>query len=54
MGWPQIVMIVIGSIGIGVNLVKHGERRTDKYNVWVSIIGCAIEAIILYFGGFWG
>ena len=52
MGWPQIVMIVLLGLNIGIGLVKHGEPR-ENYNFWTILIGAILEAGLLYFGGFW-
>lgn len=54
MGIPQIIMIVVMAANITIGLVYHGKPRTDKYNVWTTLIGCAIEAAILTAGGFFG
>lgn len=51
MGWPQITMIALMSVSIGINLVKHGERRPD-YNVWHALMGTSISCWLLYAGGF--
>ena len=51
MGIPQVVMIALMASNITIGLVNHGKSRTDKYNVWTNLIGCAIEAAILAAGG---
>lgn len=51
---PQIIMILVYGLNIGINMMMHGKQRGDTYNVWVAIISSIINAIILYFGGFWG
>lgn len=50
--WPQITYIVLTTLGIGLVLAKHGQPRTEKYNVWWSLIGTAMVLPILYYGGF--
>ena len=54
MGIPQIIMIILMTFNITFGLVNHGKPRTDKYNVWTNLIGCAIEVAILTAGGFFG
>lgn len=54
MGVPQVIMIALMASNITIGLVNHGKSRTDKYNVWTNLIGCAIEAAILAAGGFFG
>jgi uncharacterized membrane protein len=51
---PQIIMIVLLSIGIVSGLMKHGEQRKDKYSVWSSLFGAALMVALLWWGGFWG
>jgi hypothetical protein len=53
MQWPQIVMIVVYTLGVAVSLQNHGKPR-DPYNMWYTIIGTAIGVFILWAGGFWG
>ena len=51
-GIPQIIMIVIMGIGLGIALVKDGERKDEKYSFWVTVISTAIQCWILKAGGF--
>ena len=53
MKWPQIVMIIVMGCNAGIALVKHGEPKNQDYNFILTIVGIAIEAIILGAGGFW-
>ena len=53
MKWPQILMIVILSADMGMALIMHGKKKEGDYNAWTELIGNAIIAVILYFGGFW-
>lgn len=53
MGWPQIVMIGLFAANLTINLIKHGDKRTDHYNFGTAILGIAIESFLLYYGGFW-
>lgn len=52
--WPQITLLALYGISIGIIWAKHGQLKTGKENVGVQFIGIIINAIILYFGGFWG
>lgn len=52
MGIPQILMIVIIAMGLGISMVEHGTPKTGKNNFFVSLIAYAIEIALLYFGGF--
>ena len=49
---PQIIMIVLIALNIGIELVQHGETTETKHNVWTCLIGKAILVIILKCGGF--
>lgn len=50
---PQIIMLSIWMISLGVNISKHGEERNSKYNAYHFIIAKMIIFAILYYGGFW-
>lgn len=54
MGAPQIVMIVIISIGLGNSLCNHGNVKEEKYNFWTTLVAIAIEVALLKWGGFFG
>lgn len=52
---PQLIVIVIAAVGIGVDLTRHGELKTGinaKYNIWTTILAQGILFTLLYFGGF--
>jgi 1,4-dihydroxy-2-naphthoate octaprenyltransferase len=48
MGWPQITMIVLYAISIGITLASK-----NKELVFFQVLGTVIQAAILYAGGFW-
>lgn len=52
MGIPQIIMIILFAMDLGLNLAKHGENKEGKYNFWIALISVIIEFFILYCGGF--
>lgn len=53
MEWPQIVMMILMGGNIGIALAKNGEPRDGEHSFIVTLIGAAIEAVILWAGGFW-
>jgi hypothetical protein len=53
MHWPQIVMIVLYSLGIALELGKHDEPKTGRHNVFSTLIASAIGVWLLHMGGFW-
>lgn len=54
MGWPQYVYLALTFMGMGVCLVKDGERRDGKYSFWSSLLSSAFILWVLYVGGFFG
>lgn len=52
MKWPQITLIVMYALSLGIHLSKHGEERTDKYNFWNSLASVTIIFVLLNAGGF--
>lgn len=53
MHWPQITMIVLITLGLGVNLAEHGKPRTP-HNFIVSLISAGISVALMSAGGFFG
>jgi hypothetical protein len=49
---PQVLILLLIALDIGVVLAKHDQPRTDKYNVFVTAISHAIMVAILIWGGF--
>lgn len=53
MGAPQIILIVLYALSLGMVISKHGEEKTnEKYNAWAGLIGTAIQIGLLIWGGF--
>ena len=50
---PQLIIIILGILGLGMEIAKHGETRKKEYNGWIHLIAMLILWIVLYFGGFW-
>lgn len=49
--WSWIVLVAVGLLGAAN---KHGKPKEGKENFWPVLIGTAISASLLYFGGFFG
>jgi hypothetical protein len=54
MGTPQIILIVLLSIGLLVNAYMHGKPKSGTYNLFKSLMHTAIMIWILIAGGFFG
>jgi len=54
MNTPQIVIIVLFTISICVNALKHGEKNNTEYSLWWCLLRVALWSSVLYWGGFWG
>ena len=50
--WPQIVIVVLYAMGLGIHLAKHGEPTNVSWNVWHKLISESIGMALLYWGGF--
>ncbi len=50
---PQIIWIVIVGLSLGINAEKHGKLKKGKCNAYYVLIAVIIEALILWWGGFW-
>ncbi len=54
MGIPQIIILVIYMIGLGMSLANDGEVRMKKESFWLSLVSCGIMLALLWWGGFFG
>lgn len=52
LGIPQIVMIALMFVRLGIELALHEKEAHIKHNFWTCLISCVIELFILYKGGF--
>ena len=48
---PQIVWLALAFLSIGISIAKHGEPQ-ENYSFPLKMIGIALGAWILYWGGF--
>ena len=51
---PQIIIITLLAMGVGIDLVKHGEPKTGSHNVWITIADAVLTLSLLKWGGFFG
>lgn len=49
--WPQLILLSLTLIGIGVAIAKHKEPR-EPYNAWTIMAATAVQLWLLYMGGF--
>lgn len=50
-----IIYLFFSAMGLGMNLVKHGEQKEGEYNFWTSLIATIITVGIVVMaikGGF--
>jgi hypothetical protein len=52
MGWPQVTIIVLVAMSLGINLALHSKPRTGNYGVGVGLLSAALTLVPLYYGGF--
>lgn len=51
--FAQTLVIAYWIALIFIHTSNHGKPIDDKYNVWARTLITAINATVLYFGGFW-
>ena len=51
-GWPQITLLTIMTIDLGINLARHGEHKNEKYDFFTALFVTGINLFLLYKGGF--
>ncbi|MGL5330362.1 MAG: hypothetical protein ACRDD7_13920 [Peptostreptococcaceae bacterium] len=52
LGLPQILIIVLYALSLGIHLTNHGKDRKDKYDFWTSMVSAGMVFGLLYWGGF--
>ena len=52
MGAPQITIIVLHALKIGIHMARHDQPTGDCYNALTSSISTGIIMAVLYWGGF--
>jgi len=50
---PQVLILILMTIGIRTAVMEHGKQKTGTHNVWTFIIAAAIYQSLLYWGGFY-
>lgn len=51
-GIPQIILLVLTMLGLGINLVRHGQPKEGVESFWVFFSSSIILFSLLYWGGF--
>lgn len=51
---PQIIMIALLGMGLGMHMVKNGEPREGVYSFPIQLVSTLIEVGLLVWGGFFG
>lgn len=49
---PQIIMVCLWFVSLLLTSYLHGKPKTDKHNIFTSIIGVAVQFLLLLWGGF--
>ena len=51
--WPQITWGILTGIVLLAYVVMDGKPRTGQWSLAMGLLGTAVSATLLYFGGFW-
>lgn len=54
MTWPQWAIIALWVTDLVYTGYHHGEKKTDRHNLGVTVSAVAINVWLLYMGGFFG
>ena len=52
MGIPQLCVIALYMLSLGIHLAKHGESQTGRFNFWTALLTGAIMFGLLWWGDF--
>jgi hypothetical protein len=50
--WPQLTLLFLWVLGLGLELALHKKPRIGAYNFWAALIVRALLVFLLYKGGF--
>jgi hypothetical protein len=53
MGAPQITLIILWALALGITAEQHGKPKKGNESFWRSLLSVAIISAILWWGGFW-
>ena len=45
-----LAYLALVMLAVGIELAKHGERKTGEHNAWLSIVSAALVLWLLYMG----
>ena len=51
MRWPQITLIIITTLGLGIDIAQHGNTRSES-NFFITLLSTIILYFLLIVGGF--
>ena len=50
---PQLIFLFLITIGLGIQISKHGQQKeSNTYNGWIGFGNYIITLGLLYWGGF--
>jgi hypothetical protein len=51
MGWPQIIVVTLMLLSLGIAMARYGETKAETYNGY-NFVGPILFLGLLYWGGF--
>ena len=49
---PQLTLLALTLISLGITFAQHGKPKTGNENVWISLLSTALTFWLLFEGGF--
>jgi uncharacterized membrane protein len=50
---PLIILMFLLTLGLGIDIAKHGETKKDTYNGWISLISYIINGSLVVLAALW-
>ena len=47
----SIILLFLLVMYLGINLTKHGEDKTGKFNFWNGLLAVTIYLVLYYYAG---
>jgi len=50
---PAILMLALFLVALVFSVERHGKEKSGTESAWITLIALVIQALILWWGGFW-
>jgi len=48
---PEVILIVLWTLSLCINFIKHGDPKDGEYNFWIELISVFIAYLFFRWAG---